>query len=204
MSNKMNRFFVEKLGNSDPTQFIGNLGEMFYDPVTGVLRVSDGSTPGGIILGALGSTGYVGTFYDTTIQTNPVASQVNVMSFDSTDISDGVRITNNSHIEILHTGNFNIQFSAQCEKTDAGDDELDIWLRKNGNDLDWTNTRLWVEGNNAKHVAAWNWVVSCVANDYFEIAWSSPDSAMRLYAEGPQTNPTRPAIPSVILTVSQV
>jgi len=66
MSNKMHRFFVEKLGNSDATQFVGNSGEMFYDPVTGVLRVSDGSTTGGIILGALGSTGYVGTFYDTT------------------------------------------------------------------------------------------------------------------------------------------
>lgn len=204
MSNKMYRFFVEKLGNATPTQFVGNAGEMFYDPTIGVLRISDGSTPGGIILGALGSTGYVGSFYDTTTQTNPVASAINAMAFNSTDIADGVRITSNSHIEVLHTGNFNIQFSAQFDKTDSGSDAVDMWLRKNGSDLAYTNTRLDVDGNNAKHIAAWNWVVEAVANDYFQIMWSSADTAMRIYAEGPQTNPTRPGIPSVILTVSQI
>jgi len=53
-------------------------------------------------------------------------------------------------------------------------------------------------------VAAWNWIVEGLANDYFQIMWSSPDTDMRIYAEGPQSNPTRPGIPSVILTVSQV
>lgn len=204
MSNKMHRFFVEKLGNSNPTQFVGNAGEIFYDPTTGVLRISDGSTAGGIILGALGSTGYVGSFYDTTTQTNPVASTAMAMKYNTTEIADGVQITSNSHIKILHTGNFNIQFSAQFDKTDSGDDEVDIWLRKNGTNVDYTNTRQFVQGNNAKHAAAWNWLVSATANDYFEIMWSSPDTAMRIYAEGAQSNPTRPGIPSVILTVSQV
>lgn len=204
MTNKLNRFFIEKLGNSDATQFVGNLGETFYDPTTGVLRISDGVTPGGIILGALGSTGYVGAFYDTTIQTNPVASQPNAMRYNSTEIADGVRVTSNSHIEVLHTGNFNIQFSAQFDKTDSGADSIDIWLRKNNNDVSWTNTRLEVQGNNSKYVASWNWVVSASANDYFQIMWSSSDTDMRIYAEGIQSNPTRPGIPSVILTVSQI
>ena len=61
-----------------------------------------------------------------------------------------------------------------------------------------------VIGNNTKDIAAWNWIVSASANDYFEIAWYSPDPNLRIYAEGVQTNPTRPGIPSVILTVSQV
>lgn len=199
-----NRFFVQKLGGSDVTQFVGRRGEMFYDPETGVMRVSDGGTPGGIILGALGSTGYVGSFHDTTTQTNPVASSVNKMRYNTTVIADGIQIANNTQIKILHVGNYNIQFSAQIDKTDSNDDNIDIWLMKNNSNVDYTNTRLIVKGNEGKYVASWNWLVSAAVNDYFEIAWSSPDDAMRLHAESGQTSPTRPGIPSVILTVWQV
>lgn len=199
-----NRFFVQKLGGSNVTQFVGRRGEMFYDPETGVMRVSDGSTPGGIILGALGSTGYAAAFYDTTTQTNPVANTVRKMSFNTTDFADGIQVVSSTRIKMLHTGNFNIQFSAQVDKTDSGSDSLDIWLMKNGNNVADTNTRLFVDGNNGKHVASWNWLVQAQANDYYEIAWCSSDTALRLYAEASQSNPTRPGIPSVILTVWQV
>jgi len=50
MSNTTYRFFVEKLGGSDPEEFIGNEGELFYDPVGQSLRISDGETPGGIVI----------------------------------------------------------------------------------------------------------------------------------------------------------
>ena len=180
MTNKVYRVFLEKLGGSDPTQFIGNSGELFYDPTTGALRISDGSVPGGILLGALGSTGYVGSFYDTTIQTNPVANTVNLFTFNSTWITDGVQVIESSKLKVLHAGNWNIQFSAQVEKTDSGEDQINIWLRKNGSDIAYTNTRVTVDGNNAKVVTAWNWVVTSVANDYFQIAWSSADTDMRM------------------------
>lgn len=199
-----NRFFLEKLGGSTVSQFIGNEGEMFFDPKTGVLRVSDGVTPGGIILGALGSTGYVGAFYDTSTQLNPIASAVNKMKYNTSDIADGIQIDDTTKIKFLHTGNYNIQFSAQLAKTDSGNDEVDIWLMKNGNNLDNTNTKLHINGNNAKYVAAWNWVVFASANDYYEIAWSSPDTAMTIHAEGVKTSPSRPGTPSIILTVTQV
>ena len=42
------RAFVEKLGDVEPGLFIGNEGDLFYDPNTASLRISDGVTPGGI------------------------------------------------------------------------------------------------------------------------------------------------------------
>lgn len=42
------RAFVEKLGDTEAADFIGNEGDLFYDPNTASLRVSDGVTPGGI------------------------------------------------------------------------------------------------------------------------------------------------------------
>ena len=46
----LNRLFVEKLGGSESTTFIGSYGEIFYNPATGALRLSNGSTVGGVAL----------------------------------------------------------------------------------------------------------------------------------------------------------
>jgi hypothetical protein len=43
-----------------------------------------------------------------------------------------------------------------------------------------------------------------VANDYVEIKWSCNDSTGQITSQGTQTNPSRPAIPSVIATLTQI
>ncbi len=144
-----------------------------------------------------------GNFYDTTIQTNPTASTANKMRFNSTQASKSVNIVNND-IYVDFDGLYNIQFSAQLDKTDSGIDDVDIWLRYNGIDVPWTNTRVTMAGNNSKVVAAWNFYQAMTASSYFNLMWSSPDTDVRLYAIGTQSNPTRPAIPSVILTVDKI
>ena len=126
------------------------------------------------------------------------------MEFEITDLSIGINILNDNEIQIRYEGTYNIQFSAQIEKTDSGVDEIDIWLRKNGTNVIWSNTKLHLDKNNASYVAAWNWLVDASDNDIYQIAWSSADLDMRLLSESAAVNPTRPAIPSVILTVSQI
>jgi hypothetical protein len=128
------------------------------------------------------------------------------MSFDSTDITNGVSISGsaspfNTYIKTTNAGVYDIQFSAQVEKTDSGTDEITIWLRKNGIDLTDSATKLTLSGNSTKVVAAWNWFVSSAANDYYQIIWVSADTGMRLYAE--PINDT-PGIPSVIVTANRV
>lgn len=145
-----------------------------------------------------------GSFYDTTTQTNPTASSVNLMTFNSTQHSLGVSIVDGSKISVAIPGVYNLQFSAQLEKTDAGADTIDIWFRKNGADISQSNTRITLSGNNAKHVASWNYMDVLNAGDYLQIAWSSADTDVRIYAEGAQTGPTRPGIPSIILTMNRI
>ena len=43
------RTLVQKLGSSSAAQFIGRKGDLFFDPdqATPILKVSDGTTPGG-------------------------------------------------------------------------------------------------------------------------------------------------------------
>jgi hypothetical protein len=97
-----------------------------------------------------------------------------------------------------------LQFSCQLDKTDNGKDLVNIWLSKNGTNVENSNTQIIVEGNNGKHVAAWNFVLTLAANDYVQIMVQSSDTHMRLVASGVQTNPSRPAVPSSIVTLVQV
>ena len=153
------------------------------------------------------ATGSYGSFYDTTTQTNPIANVPRSMSFNSTDITNGVSISGstnpfNTYVKTTNAGVYNIQFSAQVDKTDSGADEIVIWLRKNGIDLTDTATTLTLSGNNDKQVAAWNWFVTSAAGDYYQIIWVSADTDLRLFAE--PISGTHPGIPSVILTANRV
>ncbi len=147
------------------------------------------------------TSGYYGAFSDTTTQTNNVAASYNVMLLNTTDESYGVSVVNNSQITVAHSGVYNIQFSAQLDKTDSGTDFVNIWLVKNGVAVPNTDTSVSLTDNNAKAVAAWNFVLSLAANDYVELAWKSADPDLRLYAQA--AGSPNPAIPSVIATVTQ-
>lgn len=145
---------------------------------------------------------YYGAFISTQDQTN--AASVNKMTYNVTELSSGVSIVSNSQITIANAGIYNIQFSAQFDKTDSGSDPVEIWLCKNGSNVANTNTGITLDGNSAKAVAAWNFVVSASAGDHFELCWYSPDASVFINYVAAGTNPTRPAIPSIILTVTQI
>ena len=173
--------------------------------LAGTAGSSGGSGPAGPqgIQGIPGTmSAYYGNFYSTAIQTNLVSA--NSFTFNSPADGVGVTIVDNSKITVANAGTYNLQFSAQIEKSDSGDDEIEIWLSKQGSDISWSNTRILMSGNKAKYVAAWNFVITMAANEYLELKWYSADSAVRIYAEVAPTSPSRPAIPSIIATLTQV
>jgi len=148
--------------------------------------------------------GYYGSFSDSTTQ--PIsADTATAISFDTTEESDGVAIgTPTSRIVIANAGTYNIQFSAQLDKTGGGSDDLTIWLDVDGSNVPRSATDLTIPANPGRIVAAWNWVYTFSAGQYFRLMWSTPDNRMRLLSAGTRTGPVRPAVPSVILTVTQV
>ena len=173
--------------------------------LAGTAGSSGGAGPAGPqgIQGIPGTmSAYYGNFYSTAIQTNLVSA--NSFTFNSPADGVGVTIVDNSKITVANAGTYNLQFSAQIEKSDSGDDEIEIWLSKQGSDISWSNTRILMSGNKAKYVAAWNFVITMAANEYLELKWYSADSAVRIYAEVAPTSPSRPAIPSIIATLTQV
>ena len=155
---------------------------------------------------ALGETSvsHYGNFYDTTTQSNAGATAANAITYNTTDLSSGVSVVSTSRITIANAGIYNIEFSAQLQKNSGGDDQVDIWLSKNGTNVPNSNTTIMLHSNPGYEVAAWNFLVNAASGDYYELYWSSADTTAVLHAASAGTNPTRPAIPSVILSVTQV
>ena len=145
-----------------------------------------------------------GTFYSNTTQTNPVANTAMAMTFNNSYSANGVSIVSNSQLTVAKAGTYNIQFSAQCTKTDAGTDYIEIWLSKNGTSVPWTNTRLKLEGSNVYQIASWNFVETLGASEYVKLMWGSADLNAQLVAI-PLANTTMGIdVPSVIVTVTPV
>lgn len=177
-----------------------------------------------------GGLGLYGSFYDTCTQPAAVVDTAYPFRFNNSDFpsSTGVTITGTAGtdgrtfscvsgsagsptITFAGPGIFNIQFSAQYWRTQGGNAaDISIWLKKKGVNVDWTNTDFTTEANNEKRVAIINWFVPVTCSgsplvcDTYEIWWSATKNDMQLLAVPAASNPTRPAIPSLILTVNQV
>jgi hypothetical protein len=147
-------------------------------------------------------TGYYGSFYDTTTQNAVGINTYQPFTINTTDISNQVSIANSSHIVIANSGIYNIQFSLQIDKSQGSLAHVYIWLKKNGVDVPNSAGEIAVQGTAAEAIAAWNYVVSASANDYYELMWSSTDIHVEIKAR--TVNGVVPAIPSIILTVVSV
>jgi hypothetical protein len=142
-----------------------------------------------------------GAFYSTITQSGS-ANVSQSMSYNNTDYAAGVSIVNGSQITLENVGVYNLQFSAQIVDTGAGDSTIRIWLKKNGTNVPNTATKIFLQANK-ELVAAWNWIVPATSpNDYYVIAWQTTDNDAHILYEPASGN--YPAIPSIILTVTQV
>jgi hypothetical protein len=192
-------FYVKPIQNK--ASFINNDNYLVYDVSTAEITYSPTSSFTGL-------RSY-GSFYDISSQVmNPIYDRP--MQFNQTSLSYGVTIGNDgsgnpTQIKFLRNGIYNLQFSAQITKSGGNEAIIDIWLSKNGTYVPWTNTRLDIKSNNSFVVASWNFfeTITNYSTDYIQLYWYSNNDTVTILAED-NIEPTRPNIPSVILTVNQV
>ena len=142
-----------------------------------------------------------GSFFDTTTQTAAAINTAYPITLNTTDISVGAtRGTPTSRIYVDRPGAYNFQFSLQLNKTSAAAKNVWIWYRLNGVNAANSATQITLAGSSAAAVAAWNFVLNMNAGDYFELVWSTDDTACQIVSIA-SAAPV-PAIPSVILTVT--
>ena len=161
-----------------------------------------------------GGFGYYGSFYDTG--TLPLtAAQTSAVPLNTTDFASGISIDNDAlsaptRIRFQFAGKYNIAFSMQLTKTDPGTDIITIWICKGSGsgtctNVPWSATDTYLLGNSARQVDAWNFFVDVAANDYVQLLVSPGTSTGTSIISSPAaSSPSRPEIPSTIVTVNQV
>jgi hypothetical protein len=165
-----------------------------------------------VLLGSRGSQ-YInapyGAFEDGTDQTSGNTTTAYTITFDTTNFTNGVTLSDSSRLNVSQAGLYNVQFSIQLKNTTADSQEVDVWLRKNGTDIAKSNSKFGIAprkilGDPSNAIAAMNYFVELASSDYIQIMWRTSNTGVSIehYAAG--TSPTRPVIPSVIATLSYV
>ena len=178
------------------------------------ILLADSSTTTGLKWGtntAATQLGYYGAWQDNVTQTAAADNTAYAMIYRTVDLSNGVTVvtdgTNLTRITFANTGIYNIQFSAQLQNLSTATEDVTIWLRKDGIDLPATGSIVGLAqrksaGEPYHTIASWNFVLSVVAGEYYQLMWSTTnhtDVTIPAYS----AIPPAPSVPSIILTVTQ-
>jgi hypothetical protein len=142
-----------------------------------------------------------GSFYDTTTQLGTTINTAKAITFNSTDLSNGVYLgTPTSRVYVDTPGIYNYDMSFQLDKTSGGTEDFYIWFRLNGVDVANSASYIQIQGNDAEIFSSLNYFFDLNAGDYVEIMFSVSDLSVEVAAFA--AAPPVPAIPSIILTVA--
>jgi hypothetical protein len=143
-------------------------------------------------------------------QTNASITAENLLTF-APAFSNGISVESGSRIKVPCAGQYLVTFTLQVTNRTNTAGEFEVWAKDTGVNYPLSNTRFDIPAR--KSASIWSHVVPAITgiftvndptNSYLEIAWWSDNLGIYLehYAAG--TSPTRPAIPSVILTINFV
>jgi hypothetical protein len=141
----------------------------------------------------------VGAFYSTGSVTT-TANASGSFTYTTTQISNGVTLSNNSRLNISKSGTYNFQFSVQISQG-SGAGVVNVWLKKNGNNIADTNSEITVPSNQSTLLSLNLWDAA-TAGDYYELAYQSNSNNTSFSTIAASGN--IPRSPAIIMTVNQV
>ena len=149
-----------------------------------------------------------GNFYDTAKQSTSIATAT-VVKFNFMNFANNIAITNNTsglptRITAKNAGLYNIKYTLQFIKTDAANDEVSIWLRRNSSAYPNTNNTYTILGSGIKNTISNSFFVALGNDDYVEIYFSLKNVNTSLTSVNPQLTPSRPATPAAAVSIQRI
>jgi hypothetical protein len=180
----------------------GNTGDVGPTGPQGIQGVT-GNT------GAGGALGYWGSFYDMTDQSLASTSAAQVIAIGSTADGNGVTVENGDEITFAYAGVYSLTFSIQITNLANSVEKAIFWLKLNGTDYPDSATELDLQARKSssdpnRQVLTINYVAEAAANDFVQVFWSGTSTDLKVESLPAGTSPVSPAVPSIILTATQV
>ena len=143
-------------------------------------------------------------------QTNASITGENLLTF-APAFSNGITVESGSRIKVPCAGQYLVTFTLQVTNRSNTAAEFEVWAKDTGVNYPLSNTRFDVPAR--KSGSIWSHIVPAITgiftvddptNDYLQVAWWSDNLNVFIQNYAAGTSPTRPAIPSVILTINFV
>ena len=163
---------------------------------------------------AFADTAPYGMFSDDTDQAATTISAANILGLSTTDLGNGVYLSNGDRINFRNAGVYAIQFSIQVVNNTNDVQSIDIWFRKNGSDIAASNSKFGIKprkssGSDSQLIAATMVLFDLAANDYIQIAWRPTDIGVSFEHFAAVTasagvTPDIPETPTCFITVQYI
>lgn len=160
-----------------------------------------------------GLINFRGSFSASSTQLVQSTTAGQAITFDTVELDGGVTLSNSSRMVLPNIGDYLLTFSAMLSTTHNQPQSVDIWVRKNGDsNLARSSTRQHVAKNSYAVMTVTMFLTATAQNDYFELMMCASsaidtagvaDTGIATIAAS-ASNPTRPAAPSIIVTVNKI
>lgn len=146
---------------------------------------------------------YYGVFTKTTDQTPAVINTEYLLTFDNTQISNGVTIGGTtSQIIVPESGLYQFDATVQLTSGSSSAKNIWVWWKKNGTAIANSARLVTSDINNGYIPIALNETVSLAANEYVELAFAADSTNVTV--DSVAATAFAPAAPAVVLSVTQV
>ena len=146
---------------------------------------------------------YYGVFTKTTDQSPAVINTEYLLTFDNTQISNGVTIGGTtSQIIVPESGLYQFDATVQLTSGSSSAKNIWVWFKKNGTAIANSTRLVTSDLNNGYIPIALNETVSLAANDYVEMAFAADSTNVTV--DTVAATAFAPAAPAVVLNVTQV
>jgi len=147
-------------------------------------------------------------FYDTTTQTSGGTTASNLVTFNTTNVTNGISLVNGSQITFSTSGYYLINLLGQFLFTGGSSNyDITIWYAVNGVSATASSYTYTIGSSQKSQVLANVENISYLnKGDYIKFYWWSDitQSSITLAPTAAGTNPTRPLSPSVNVNIIQI
>jgi len=146
---------------------------------------------------------YYGVFTKTTDQTPAAINTEYLLTFDNTQISNGVTIGGTtSQIIVPESGLYQFDATVQLTSGSSSSKNIWVWWKKNGTVIANSARLVTSDVNNGYIPIALNETISLAANEYVELAFAA--DSINVTVDSVASTAFAPAAPAVVLSVTQV
>jgi hypothetical protein len=159
-------------------------------------------------LGFLPFEMHFGAFTDTSRQV-AIANTATAVKWRDTIGQNQVAIGLNTNLDptrllVEKAGTYLVQYSLQGNNTQITNDEISIWIRRNGAAYPNTLRQFLTGAVGVKNIFSGQAVIVFTEDDYLELFFSVKHNQTQLFKTSTLTNPSRPATPSAQITLFRI